>query len=393
MSRSTDELVEHRVPHEDSVPHEDCGLHDRVLSGHRVVLTGGGSGGHVFPAVAIGEELRLRGWRVSFIGTAEGLEARIVPERGLDFHPLRARAVLGRGLLQRIRALLVLVGSTFQARRLLADLGTEVVVATGGYVSVPSALAARTRGIPLVLVEPNRRAGLANRWLSRLAAVAATAHGETAADLRCTSRVTGAPVRRAFFEAASATTAEAEKLDRVTRVLVLGGSQGALALNLSVPEALAVVAEKLARPIRVLHQAGRGKAEEARALYEKQDAKLEAEVVEFVDDVPKAMREADCVLSRSGAITLAEIHAAGRPALLFPLPGAGRHQLQNALFSQSAGAAEVVVDPTPSEIVDRLASMLVAGRLEQMGAAARGLARPRAVREIADMVESLGGTA
>ena len=387
MSLSTDELVENRVLH-DSVLHED-----EVLSEHRVLLTGGGSGGHVFPAVAIGEELRLRGWRVSFVGTAEGLEARVMRERGLDFHPLRAQAVLGRGLLQRMRALLVLLGSTLQARRLLADLGTEVVVATGGYVSAPSALAARTRGIPLLLVEPNLRAGLANRWLSRLAAVAATAHDEAAADLRCPSRVTGVPVRGAFFGAASATTTGGETLGRVVRVLVLGGSQGALTLNRSVPEALAVAAEKLARPIRVLHQAGRGKAEEARVLYEKQDTKLEAEVVEFLDDVPKAMREADCVLSRSGAITLAEISAAGRPALLFPLPGAGRHQLRNALVSQNAGAAEVVVDPTPSEIVDRLASMLVAGRLEQMAEAARGLAKPRAVTDIADMVESLGGTA
>ena len=349
---------------------------------HRVLLTGGGSGGHVFPALAVGEELRMRGWQVSFAGTAQSVESRVVTARGLDFHTLSSMALLGRGWVQRGRVLLTLARSTVRARGLLRRLQVGVVVATGGYASAPAALGARSRGIPLLLVEPNAKAGLANRWLSHLASAAAIAHEPTSLELRCDCRVTGVPIRRRFFEVAAGAPGPGSR-----RLLVLGGSQGAEALNRTLPETLRFLTSAGDPRVEVLHQAGYGKAEATRAAYSRYG--LEAEVVEFLDDVPAAMAGAHLVLSRSGAITLAEICAAGMPALLFPLPGVSSHQLENARLLEAAGAAAVVTDPTVEEIVDRLRTLLHSSRLETMAAAAHALAKPRAAQEIADMVESL----
>ena len=193
-----------------------------------------------------------------------------------------------------------LARSSWSARRLLRSLDLDVVVATGAYVSAPAAVAARSLRLPLLLLEPNARPGLANRWLSRVATVAATAFDTTASEMHCRCRVTGVPVRRGFFE-----NRQKAPDDAHWRVLVLGGSQGAADLNRRVPEALATVAASLDRQLQVLHQAGRGKEEETREVYS--DVGLPAEVVSFLDDVPSAMAAADLVLSRSGAVTLAEI--------------------------------------------------------------------------------------
>ncbi len=357
---------------------------------HRALLTGGGSGGHVFPALAIAEELQSRGWEVSFVGRPASLESRVFGAGGYDFHGLSSGAILGRSWMQRAGALATLAKSSVKARALLGRLRPQVVVATGGYVSVPSAVAAKSRGVPLLLVEPNARAGMANRWLSRVAAVAATSYEQTAEDLRCVCRVTGVPVRRRFFE-----IGRVDPRPRAWRLLVLGGSQGALAMNRALPGALEAIAADVEGALEVVHQAGRGKAEEARASY--RAAGVEAEIVEFLEDVPGAMAKADLILSRAGAITLAEICAAGRPSLLFPLPGVGRHQLQNALQMREIGAAEIVdqqlvgdVDQQlVGEVASRLRGLLDRGRLERMADAAGSLARPRSAEDIADLVESL----
>ncbi len=344
-----------------------------------VLLAGGGSGGHVFPALAIGEALAARGWRVSFVGTANGMEARLVPARGVEFHALPAMPMVGRGGFGKLRGGVTLVRSAVAARSLVRRLGAEVVVGTGGYVSAPAVLGARLAGRPAILVEPNARAGVANRFLSRFARGAALGVAGAARDLRCPSVVTGVPLRREFARAA-------EPLPMGSRVLVLGGSQGARRLNELLPAALASAAARIPG-LEVVHQAGERWIDAARTAYER--AGVVAEVVPFIDDVARAMAEASLIVSRSGANTLAEIACAGRPALLLPLAAAGAHQLDNARAFAAAGAADVFTDGPASELlVDLLVGLLGdRPRLERLASAARGLAKPEAAAAVAELVE------
>jgi UDP-N-acetylglucosamine--N-acetylmuramyl-(pentapeptide) pyrophosphoryl-undecaprenol N-acetylglucosamine transferase len=318
---------------------------------------------------------------VSYTGTATGMEASIAASRGLDFHPLEASAVAGRGLFARAAALLLLARSTVRATRLVRSLGARVVVATGGYACVPAAIGAFFARRPVVLVEPNATAGLANRALSRIATSAAVAWPQAARALRCPSRETGVPVRREFFS-----TPPVPPAGPPWRLLVLGGSQGAAALNESVPAALDRLRRDRGLAVSVVHQAGRGKEDAPRRAYAASG--IDAQVVSFLDDVPSAMAASHLVLSRAGAVTLAEICAAGRAAVLFPLALAAGHQIGNAKALERAGAAAVVEAPVETaalaEILARLLDPLL---LTGMGQAARSMARPRAAESIADLVQ------
>jgi UDP-N-acetylglucosamine--N-acetylmuramyl-(pentapeptide) pyrophosphoryl-undecaprenol N-acetylglucosamine transferase len=354
-----------------------------------VLLAGGGSGGHVFPALAVGEELQARGWRVSFVGMTGGMEERLVGAPGISFHGLPARPLVGRGAFGKARALATLAGSTFAARRLIRETGADVVLGTGGYVSAPAVLGARLARRPVVLLEPNGKAGVANRWLSRWATAACVGYRETIADLKCPCRVTGVPVRSAFFQV----PAELPPI-AAPRLLVLGGSQGAKQINEAMP---AVAARLIARfpALRILHQAGARNLDEARAAYEKAGAGApHVEVVPFLDDVAGVMAASHLLVSRAGAITLAEICAAARASLLVPLAISLGHQVDNARLIVEAGAAEMIPSDqlTPERLATRLEALLADGaRLAAMGRAARALAHPRAVADIADRVEEIGG--
>ena len=231
--------------------------------GLHVLLTGGGSGGHVFPALAVGEELASRGCAVSFAGSGSGMEARLVPERGVAFHPLRSRALVGRGLVGKVAALLTLGVSALGGARLVRRLGARVVFGTGGYASAPAVLGARLVRRRVLLLEPNARAGVANRQLSRFAAGAAVAFPQVADDLSCPIRATGVPVRRAFFEDAAPVPATG------LRLLLLGGSQGARSLNRALPLALGGSDGLLARlpELTVVHQTGASQLEPTREAY------------------------------------------------------------------------------------------------------------------------------
>jgi len=354
-----------------------------------VLLAGGGTGGHVFPALAVAEELRTRGWRVSFAGAAGGLEERLVGERGLPFHPLPARPLVGRGPLDRARALGTLARSSLAASKLIRGIGARVVLGTGGYVSSPAVLGARLARLPVLLLEPNGRAGVANRWLSRWATAAAVGYRETIADLKCPSWVTGVPVRSAFF----AVPAELPPL-AAPRLLVLGGSQGARQINQAMPEAAARLIARLPA-LSILHQAGARNLEETRAAYASAGVgDSHVEVVPFLDDVAGAMAASHLLISRAGAITVAEICAAGRASVLIPLAIAKGHQVDNARLLAAAGGAEMIrSDHVSAErLAGKLAELLAdGGRLAAMGRAARALARPRAVADIADRLEELGG--
>lgn len=355
-----------------------------------VLLAGGGSGGHVFPALAVGEELTARGWRVSFAGSAEGMEARLVPERGVPFHGLPARALVGRGPMAKIGALAVVGRSAFAASSLVRRIGADVVLGTGGFASAPAVLGGRLAGRPVLLLEPNARAGVANRWASRWASGAAVGFREAIDDLKCPAWVTGVPVRSAFFSVSPELPPSAP-----LRLLILGGSQGAQQINQAMTEAARTLFERLPA-LSILHQAGARNLESARQAWNdagfKEDDRVE--VVPFLDDVAGAMARSHLLVSRAGAITLAEICAAGRASLLVPLSIAQGHQVDNARALADSGAAGMILSAelTPGLLAERLLALLGdLPRLAQMGQAARRRAHPRAAAEIADRLEELGG--
>jgi UDP-N-acetylglucosamine--N-acetylmuramyl-(pentapeptide) pyrophosphoryl-undecaprenol N-acetylglucosamine transferase len=348
-----------------------------------VLLAGGGSGGHVFPALAVGEELGRRGWRVSFAGDPRGMEKRLVEGRGVEFVPLAARPLVGRGAAGRLLALATTGRSALAARRWLRRSGVDVVVGTGGYASAPAALGAALARRPLLLIEPNARPGAANRWLSRFAAAAAVGWESAAAGLRCPARVTGVPVRAAFA------TVPALAPEAAPRLLALGGSQGSRRLNQLLPGAVAA-ARRRVPALAVVHQCGERLADEARAAWAAAGDPPGVEVVPFVADVAGALAGASLVVSRAGAITLAEIAAAGRPAVLLPLALAGAHQADNARAFETAGAGRVIEESgaDAGSLGALLGDLLAApAGLAAMGARARALARPGAAAAIADEAE------
>ncbi len=360
------------------------------------LLAGGGTGGHVFPALAVAEGLCARGWQVRLVGSDRGLEARLAAERGVPFTALPARPMVGHGPVAKALALGTLVRSALAARRLIRREGAQVVLGTGGYASAPAALGSWLARRPLLLLEPNAEAGGANRWLSRLAVEALTGLPGTERGLHCPATVTGVPVRRPFFEVAPLPASPRPAGRPALSLLVLGGSQGAQQLNRELPGVIARLAA-LHAGLRVVHQSGRAHEEATRAAY--RDAGLAeptVTVVPFVDDVAAAMAAAGLIVSRAGALTVAEIAAAGRPAVFVPLALAGGHQVANARRLADAGAALLVL---PEEAGgERLYGALVelAGnrpRLEAMGAAARGLARPGAVEAIVDRLLAHAGEA
>ncbi|MEO8275565.1 MAG: undecaprenyldiphospho-muramoylpentapeptide beta-N-acetylglucosaminyltransferase [Thermoanaerobaculia bacterium] len=352
----------------------------------RALLAGGGSGGHVFPALAIGDELARRGWTVSFAGSPSGMEARLVAERGLPFVPFEARPLRGKSPWAKVAALLALIPSVRSARRRIEEEGFSVVIGTGGYVSAPAVLGGRWAKRPTVLIEPNAEAGLANRWASRFATAAAVAYEQTAARLHCLVWLTGAPVRAEFFDIPPL------RADGKPRLLVLGGSQGSQRINRLLPQVLGPLFDRLPE-LSVLHQCGETHIESTLTAY--REAGIETprlRVVSFVENMPAAMAAVDLVISRAGAITLAEVCAAGRPSVLVPLPAAGAHQLANAQLLADFGAASLLeevfldADRLRVELVNLLGDRT---KLAAMGSRARQLAHPGAATAIVDRIEAL----
>jgi UDP-N-acetylglucosamine--N-acetylmuramyl-(pentapeptide) pyrophosphoryl-undecaprenol N-acetylglucosamine transferase len=267
---------------------------------------------------------------------------------------------------------------------MIRDSEADVVLGTGGYVSVPGVLGAALSKRPVVLLEPNAEAGSANRWLSRWASSAAVALPGMEGQLRCPSRVTGVPVRREFFAAR-----DTRPTSGALRLLVLGGSQGARQLNQLVPAALQQLGDRLAG-LEVVHQVGEALQEEAESTYRKSNSRgHQVRVVPFLDDVAAEMAAADLVISRAGAITVAEICAAGRAALLVPLALAGGHQVANAQRLAASGGAAVLTPETAdaASLVTLLESLLDdRQRLRSMGETLRGLAWPQAAESVADLL-------
>lgn len=346
-----------------------------------VLIMAGGTGGHVFPALAVARELQARGARVSWLGTRAGIEARLVPEHGLPLHTINVAGLRGKGALSWLTAPLRLLRACTQAFALLRKLSPQLVIGMGGFASGPGGLAAWLQRRPLLIHEQNAAAGLTNRCLARLAGTVLQAFPDTFAPNRGAVTV-GNPVRAAIVQLPAPAQRWAQR-DGAVRLLVLGGSGGALAINELVPQALAQLRAD-ERP-QVRHQAGRT-LDRAEAAYAEHG--VQADVSAFIDDMAAAYAWADVVICRSGALTVAELAAAGLPALLVPFPYAvDDHQSANAAWLVAAGAASMIrqneLDST------RLATEIRAlcadrAALLSRAEAARQVAWPQATAQIAD---------
>jgi len=347
----------------------------------RLLIAGGGTGGHLFPGIAVAEELLARGpgHAVLFAGTDRGLEARVLPPLGLPFATVRAAGLVGAGVGKLFRALGLLALGLADAARLLKQFRPTACLGVGGYVSFPVVALARLRGIPTAVQEQNAWPGVANRALARV--VRRVYAGDEAATRHLPAgktRVTGNPLRRALSAALPYGLPPAGE---ATRLLVLGGSQGARALNEIAPAAVA----ELGLPVEVWHQAGRGRAAAVTAAYGDRPG---ARVAEFIEDMAGAYGWAHLVVARAGALTVAELAAAGRPAVLVPFPhAAGGHQEANARAAEARGAAVTALEPgLSSEGLARVLRGLLGSpeKLAAMAAAAAASARRDAAREIVD---------
>ncbi|MCB9523281.1 MAG: undecaprenyldiphospho-muramoylpentapeptide beta-N-acetylglucosaminyltransferase [Myxococcales bacterium] len=357
-----------------------------------LAVVGGGTGGHVYPGIAVAQAWldRVEGGQVVYVGSPTGMEAKAAPAAGLPFEAVEARRLKNAGAVERLKTLVRLPAAIWQGHKLLKRLQPSVVLGVGGYVSGPVVLAAALGRRPCAIAEQNARPGLTNRILARFVRRVYSAFPEVAARLPARKvRQLGNPVRPAFRAAAAAAPAAGA----TRRVLVIGGSQGAKALNEKLPPALAELRGRFPS-LEVRHQTGRGKDEPVRAAYA-QAGWPEARVEVFIDDVAAALAWADLVVARAGATTVAELAVIGRPALFVPFPyAADDHQAANAASLVDAGAALMEREETldHDRLVGRLAELLgEPERLRAMASAARAVARPAAADDIvADLLDLAG---
>ena len=347
-----------------------------------VLIMAGGTGGHVMPALSVAAELARRDVPVVWLGTRAGIEASLVPEHGIPIEWLQVAGLRGGGVASWLAAPLRLLRAIWRARAVLRRHRPRAVLGMGGFAAGPGGVAAWLSRVPLVIHEQNAVAGLTNRVLSRLARETLCGF-EGAFNDRVRVRVVGNPVREAMFAVPDPETRFAAPPDRV-RLLVLGGSQGALALNRTVPEALALLPEAM-RP-EVVHQAGERTLETAREAYAR--AGVAATVTPFIADMAEAYAHAHLVIARAGALTVAEIAAVGVGAVFVPYPYAvDDHQTRNAQALVDDGAAECIAEAglDAPGLAARLERLLGApDRLRAMAIAARRHAAPDAAGKVAD---------
>ena len=349
-----------------------------------LLVMAGGTGGHVFPGLAVADLLKSRGWNVVWMGNPDGMEAKLVPSRGYEMAWVRFGALRGKGLMRKLSLPFNLLSGCWQAFREIRRVKPDVVLGMGGYITVPGGLMAALTGRPLVVHEQNSIAGLANRMLAKIARrVVCGFPGALSKSVWA-----GNPVRREIADLTPPAERMAARLetDEPLRLLVLGGSLGAAALNEMVPKGVALLPEN-ERPV-IVHQAGAKHLAQLEKNYE--DAGVRANCVAFVDDMAGAYEWADLVICRAGALTVAELAAAGIASILVPFPFAvDDHQTSNARFLALAGGAVLLPQ---NEMTPEAVSLLrnySRGQLLQMAEKARALAKPDAADEVARVCEEI----
>lgn len=355
----------------------------------RIMVTGGGTGGHINPGLAVIAEIRRVSPAAEFlwVGTRDRLEARLVPAAGIAIEFIQVAFLKGRGILGKLGALLRIPRACWQSHQLLRSFRPQVVVGVGGFASGPVTMVAALRRTPTAILEQNARPGLTNRILGKLVRRVFISFEETAQWFaKRKVRLLGNPVRPALLEASSRSHSGSSK---VVRVLVLGGSQGAASLNRDLPKALGEVKERGVK-MSVRHSAGQGRSQDVEEAYGDLDG---VEVFEYIDDMANAYSWADFIICRAGASTVAELTAIGKPAMYVPFPAAAdNHQEKNAMavVVKDGGVLardnELRDDP-PVALLEAL--LTDHGRLQKMGAAAKTLGRPDAAKSIAEEILSL----
>jgi UDP-N-acetylglucosamine--N-acetylmuramyl-(pentapeptide) pyrophosphoryl-undecaprenol N-acetylglucosamine transferase len=358
------------------------------LSNLRVLIAGGGTGGHIIPALAVARELAAHhAAALLFVGTARGMESRLVPEAGFNLKLVDVGQLKNVSLVTRLRTLMDLPRSIFACRKLIRDFRPNVVFGVGGYASGPAMAAALQLRIPAMAFEPNAMPGLANRLVGKRVQAAAV-NFASAAKWFQNAEVTGIPVRPEFF------TLPSPPAGAPPHLLVFGGSQGARLFNVNLPKILKDLLSAIPE-VTVLHQSGTRHAETTQAAYTATGADPGRwQVRAFLDDMPARFAQATLVMARSGASTVAELAAAGKPALLVPFAAAAdNHQRRNAEEMVKAGAADLLDEKdldVPGKLLGSLTSLLISpDRLAAMSAAARTQAHPDAAQRIANRLVEL----
>jgi UDP-N-acetylglucosamine--N-acetylmuramyl-(pentapeptide) pyrophosphoryl-undecaprenol N-acetylglucosamine transferase len=353
-----------------------------------LLIAGGGTGGHVFPAIAVAREWLRRepeGARsVVIVGTQAGMESRLVPQAGLPLETIRAAGLKGMGGAKLARNLAKLPAGLWDSEKIVRRHNFNVAFGVGGYASGPMILAARLHGIPAMIFEPNVEPGFTNRVLASVASRVACGFTETAKRFGERAVATGIPVRHEFFSIARKEHREPFS------ILITGGSRGALPINRAAVDSLDLLAPRK-NQLFIVHQTGERDYNAVRVAYARRE--FRAEVVPFIENMAERFAQADLILCRSGAITTAEVAAAGRAAIFIPFGAAtDAHQTRNAEAMQNAGAACLLPqeDLTPERLTKEIFSLLdQPRRITEMEEQARRLARPRAVEDIVDLLEGL----
>ncbi|KAB7663528.1 undecaprenyldiphospho-muramoylpentapeptide beta-N-acetylglucosaminyltransferase [Plesiomonas shigelloides] len=350
------------------------------MKAKRLLVMAGGTGGHVFPGLAVAHQLMEQGWQVRWLGTADRMEADLVPKHGIEIDFIQISGLRGKGWRAQLGAPLRIWRAIRQARQIMRDYQPDVVLGMGGYVSGPGGVAAWLQGIPVVLHEQNAIAGLTNRWLSRIAAKVLQAFPGAFAK----APVVGNPVRQDVL----ALPEPAQRMkDRSgpLRVLVVGGSQGARVLNRTLP----AVAAALGDQITLWHQVGKGALPEVEQAYQAAGA-TGHKITEFIDDMADAYQWADVVICRSGALTVSELAAAGVPAIFVPFLHKDRQQYLNGLTLEKAGAAYIIEqDQLTAERLEAQLLLLNRPQLLAMAQHARAAAIPDATDRVAAVIQAL----
>ncbi len=343
----------------------------------RIMIMAGGTGGHVFPALAVADYLQLAGHQVSWLGTKKGIEARLVPEAGISIDWLSVSGLRGKGVVSLLLAPFMLLKACYQASKIIRQRQPDVVLGLGGFASGPGGLMSWLHGKPLVIHEQNRVPGTTNRLLKGVAKRVLEAFPDSF-DQSANAMFTGNPVRKELL---------IESADRVIKgknILVVGGSLGASILNETVPLALQGLQEELG--LNVLHQAGKATIDMAKKRYS--EVGVKADVCEFIDDMQAAYQWADIVICRAGAMTISELAIMGLPSILIPLPHAiDDHQSKNAAYLADENAAILMPQNTltAQSLADTLKGLLLNHKqLTEMSSIARSLAKPEATELVAN---------
>ena len=350
-------------------------------------MAGGGTGGHVIPAIAVAREVCRMGYQVLFVGAERGVENRLVPAAGFRLEKIRVGGIKNLGIATRILSLWRLVSETAGQIARFREWKPAAVFSMGGYVAGPPVLAALLRGVPVVVMEPNAVPGATNRWVARWVKRALISFEETARFFPAgRTEVTGLPVRQEFFNLPARGNATAE-----FTVLITGGSQGSRTLNEAARQSWPLFS-KADLPVRLIHQTG--SPMHAALAGEFRETGLSGELAEFIKDMPAAFAQADFVVCRSGAGAVSELAAAGKPSMLVPFPfAADQHQLKNAEAFERAGAARMSLDRDWNgqrffDVVRELYNNRA--QLNAMGEAARKLGSPDAARRAAEILVAVG---